>query len=91
MGKIVRLDKLLISVIRGCLCNKFMSTFSPRISAGVHFRGESQHVGYVSGQKFKYKPNTTLEITDTRLLHELYDNAMNSCDMMASLESKLLA
>ena len=39
---------------------------------GVHFRGELQHVGDVSEQKFKYEPIRIREITDIRLLHELY-------------------
>ena len=38
----------------------------------VHFRGELQPVGDVSEQKFKYGPIRTREITDIRLLQELY-------------------
>ena len=34
---------------------------------GVHFRGELQHVGFVSQQKIKYQPITTREIGGVRL------------------------
>ena len=57
----------------GCLYNKLISSFLLHLYlTGVHFRRELQYVGDVSEQKFKYGPIRTLEITDMRLLHELY-------------------
>ena len=41
---------------------------------GVHFRDELQHTGDVREHKFKYGPIRTWEITDIRLLYELYGN-----------------
>ena len=41
---------------------------------GVHFRGDLRHIGDVSEHKFKYGPIRTKEITEIRLLHELYGN-----------------
>ena len=39
---------------------------------GVHFRGELQHVGDVTEQKFKCRPIRTREIGGIRLSEELY-------------------
>ena len=40
----------------------------------MHFRGNLQHVGHMGEQKIKCGPITTQEITDIRLLEELYAN-----------------
>ena len=61
---------------------KIMSDFQICISVpltGVHFRGELQHVSDVSKQKFNYGLIRTLEMTDIRLLHELYVNNVHCC------------
>ena len=39
---------------------------------GLHFRGELQHVGDVSDQKFKCRPIRTREISGVRLSEALY-------------------
>ena len=39
---------------------------------GVHFRGELQHIGHVGGQKIKYGPIRTREISSVRLQEKLY-------------------
>ena len=39
---------------------------------GVHFRGELQHVGTISEQKIKFRPNRTRKIGGFRLSDELY-------------------
>ena len=54
----------------------FFSTFSICMTVpltGIHFRGELQHAGDVREQKLKHGLFRTREITDIRLLHELYD------------------
>ena len=38
---------------------------------GVHFRGELQHVGIVSEQKIKCRPNRTRKIDGVRLIDDL--------------------
>ena len=57
----------------GCLGNKLISRFLPHLWFNWRtFQGKLQHAGDVSEQKFKYESIRTREITDIRLLYEMY-------------------
>ena len=66
-------SKNLVEALHGRLSTQQIDIQLFCLTFHFHFRGELQHVGDVSEQKVKYGPIRTLEITDIRLLHELYD------------------
>ena len=53
---------------RGCLVTIENSTFCLAFYlTGVHFRGESQHVGHVGEQKIKFRSIRTRDVAGVRL------------------------